>query len=87
MTCVNAGEAAHTLESEKEDIAMTGWRQWSAIVPGLACMVVGPSLAAAQQTDMQPQGPAATAAPESDDKPPNTGRVSLTLGADWVSAY
>ena len=30
---------------------------------------------------------AATGAPASEDKAPNTGRVSLGLGADWASAY
>jgi hypothetical protein len=74
------------LERE-EKVAMTGWRQWIAAVAGLALMVVmaAPSLVLAQQTEMQTQGPAATAAGEA--KAPNTGRVSLLLGADWASAY
>jgi len=63
---------------------MTGWQKWIAAVVGLALTggVVGPSLAAAQQTEMPPQGPAATAAPAEDSKGPNTGRVSLGLGLD-----
>src|ERR671923_982271 len=68
---------------------MTGWRKWIAAVAGLALTggVVGPSPAAAQQSDMQTQGPAATAAPVDDSKGPNAGRVSLGLGMDWASAY
>jgi hypothetical protein len=42
--------------------------------------------APAQQTEVQTQGPAATAAP-APEAAANTGRVSLTLGADWASAY
>jgi hypothetical protein len=68
---------------------MIGWRQWVAAVAGLALIggVVGPSLAWAQQTDMQTQGPAASTARGGEEKGPNTGRVSLGLGADWASAY
>jgi hypothetical protein len=36
---------------------------------------------------MRAQAPGATAALEGEDKAPNTGRVSLSLGADWASAY
>ena len=68
---------------------MTGWCKWVAAVAGLTLAGVGagPSLASAQQTEMRAQAPGATAAPEDEDKAPNTGRVSLSLGADWASAY
>jgi hypothetical protein len=68
---------------------MTDWRQWIAIVAGLALAggSVGPSLVSAQQADMRVQATGAPAAPESEAKAPNTGRVSLLLGADWASAY
>jgi hypothetical protein len=68
---------------------MTGWRKWIAAVAGLAIAggVAAPSLAFGQQTDMQTQGPAATEASAGEEKGPNTGRVSLNLGADWASAY
>jgi hypothetical protein len=68
---------------------MTGWRKWIAAVAGLAIAagVAAPSLALGQQTDMQTQGPAATEASAGEEKGPNTGRVSLNLGADWASAY
>jgi hypothetical protein len=68
---------------------MTGWRTWIAAVAGLILTggVAGPSLASAQQTDRQAQGLAATGVPAEEVKAPNTGRVSLGLGADWASAY
>ena len=68
---------------------MTGWQKWIAAVAGLALAggVVGPSLASAQQTHVQAQGSAATAEAAGEEKSPNTGRVSLGLGADWASAY
>jgi hypothetical protein len=50
-------------------------------------MVAGPSVTLAQETDLQPQGPAAVGAPAAEEMSPNTGRVSLSLGADWASAY
>jgi hypothetical protein len=58
--------------TDKEDIAMTGWRTWIAAVAGLALMgwVAGTPLAAAGE-----------------DASPNPGRLSLALGADWASAY
>ena len=45
-----------------------------------------PAQAPAQQTEVQTQGPAAAPA-VAEEKGPNTGRVSLLLGADWASAY
>jgi hypothetical protein len=51
---------------------MTGWRKWIAAVAGIA--LVG-----------WIAGPPLAAAGE--DESPNSGRVSLSLGADWVSAY
>ncbi len=45
-----------------------------------------PEPSPAQPTQVQTQGPAAPAAP-TPEAAPNTGRVSLSLGADWVSAY
>ena len=68
---------------------MTGWRKWVAAVAGLALAggVAAPSLAFGQQTDMQTQGPAAAEASAGEARGPNTGRVSLNLGADWASAY
>jgi len=33
------------------------------------------------------QGPAVGAAAATEEKGPNTGRVGLVLGADWLSAY
>jgi hypothetical protein len=51
---------------------MTGWRKWIAVVTGLA-LVGGVT------------GPSLALADE--EKGPNTGRVSLGLGADWASAY
>jgi hypothetical protein len=68
---------------------MTGWRTWIAAVAALVLTggIAGPSLASAQQTDREAQGPAATEGPADDIKAPNTGRVSLGLGADWASAY
>jgi hypothetical protein len=61
---------------------MTGWRTWIAAVVGLALAgeIVGPSLVSAQ-------GSAATAEAAGEEKGPNTGRVTLGLGADWASAY
>lgn len=51
---------------------MTGWRQWIAVVAGIALAgwVAGAPSAAAGA-----------------DERPNAGRVSLNLGADWASAY
>ena len=68
---------------------MTGWCKWMAAAAGLALTVGGadPSLAWAQQADMQAQVPGTAVAPEAEDKPPNSGRISLLLGADWASAY
>jgi hypothetical protein len=69
---------------------MTGCRRWMVAVVGLAIAgggMMAPPLASAQQTEIQTQGPAATEAPASEDKGPNTGRLSLNLGADWASAY
>ena len=48
---------------------------------------MGPSLASAQQPDRRAQAPMATEVPASEEKAPNTGRISLGLGADWASAY
>jgi hypothetical protein len=75
--------------TDKEKVAMTGWRKWIAVVTGLALtgVVAEPSLTAAQQTDMQTQGPAAVGASAGEEISPNSGRVSLSLGADWASAY
>jgi hypothetical protein len=68
---------------------MTGWRKWIAALAGFALVegVAGPSLASAQQTDMQTHGTAASAAVGGEEAAPNTGRLSLGLGADWASAY
>jgi hypothetical protein len=68
---------------------MTGWRTWIVVVVGVAIAggMAAPPLASAQQTDMQAQGPAYTEPSAAEDKGPNTGRVSLNLGADWLSAY
>ena len=44
----------------------------------------GPSLVSAQQDEMRAQASGASA---SEEKPPNTGRVSLGLSTDWASAY
>jgi hypothetical protein len=76
------------LERE-EKVGMIGWRQWIAAVAGLALLSVtaGSSPALAQQTDWRAQAAGATALSEAEDKAPNTGRVSLSLGADWASAY
>ncbi len=65
---------------------MTGWRNWIMVVAGLILtgVVAGPSLASAQETEMRAQAAGASA---SEEKPPNSGRVSLGLGADWASAY
>jgi hypothetical protein len=45
-----------------------------------------PTPSPAQPTQVQTEGPAAPGAP-APEAAPNTGRVSLTLGADWASAY
>jgi hypothetical protein len=45
-----------------------------------------PAPSPGQPTQVQTEGPAAPAAP-APEAAPNTGRVSLTLGADWASAY
>ena len=68
---------------------MIGWCKWMAAAAGFALAVGGaePSLAWAQQADMQAQVPGTAVAPEAEDKPPNSGRISLLLGADWASAY
>lgn len=68
---------------------MTGWRQWRAVVAGFALLsaMAGPLPVSAQQADMWAQAPGATALSEGEDMAPNTGRVSLSLGADWASAY
>jgi len=68
---------------------MIGWCKWIAAAAGFALTVGGASasLALAQQADMQAQVPGVAAAPEAENKPPNTGRISLLLGADWASAY
>ena len=68
---------------------MIGWRQWIAAVAGLALLGVtaGSSSAMAQQTDLRAQAAEATALSTGEDNAPNTGRVSLSLGADWASAY
>jgi hypothetical protein len=68
---------------------MTGWRQWIAVVAGLVLTggVLNPSRASAQPLERRAQAPAATEMPASAEKAPNTGRVSLGLGADWASAY
>jgi hypothetical protein len=86
-----AGELPNLEErlEREEKVAMTGWRQWIAAVAGLALLGVaaGPSPALAQQTDLRAQAPGATALAEGEGKAPNSGRVSLSLGADWASAY
>lgn len=74
---------------------MTGWRRGMAAVIGLALAgaVAGPPPAWAQQQpgalglQAQAPTPGATPAPAAEEKAPNTGRVSLSLGADWASAY
>jgi hypothetical protein len=68
---------------------MTGWRAWMVAVAGVAIAggMTAPPLASAQQTDLQTQGPTAQEALAGEDKEPNTGRLSLNLGADWASAY
>jgi hypothetical protein len=58
--------------THKEDGTMTGWLRLVAAVTGLALGGVA-------------AGPSLTLAGE--DEGPNTGRVSLGLGADWASAY
>jgi hypothetical protein len=62
----------HGQPLQEEDVAMTGWRKCIAAAAGLA--LVGWVAA--------PPLVAAGA-----DERPNTGRLSLTLGADWASAY
>jgi hypothetical protein len=60
--------------------------------PALAQQSSGPTPvqaqapAPAQPTQVQTEGPAAAPATGT-EAAPNTGRVSLTLGADWASAY
>ena len=68
---------------------MTGWRKWIAAVAGLVLTggVAGPSLASAQQTDGKRRDRRPRRCPQTTVKAPNTGRVSLGLGADWASAY
>lgn len=68
---------------------MTGWRTWIVVVVGLAITggMAAPPLASAQQTDAQTPGAATTEALAGEETGPNTGRLSLNLGADWVSAY
>src|SRR5262245_48225221 len=56
----------------KEVVRMTGWRKWIAMVAGLT-LAIGVT-----------GSPLASAGEEPS---PNTGRVALTLGADWASAY
>jgi hypothetical protein len=62
---------------------MEGWRKWITVVVGVAftAMATRPWLASAQQTEAQ------SLAATDEAKGPNTGRVSLGLGVDWVSAY
>jgi hypothetical protein len=50
---------------------MTGWRQWMVAVAGMAL------------AGWVAGAPLAAG----EDEPPNAGRVSLALGADWASAY
>src|SRR5262245_44197102 len=68
---------------------MIGWRKWIGVVVGLVLSegAAGPSLASAQPTDWPTQGPATAGQPTTEEKPPNTGRLSLGLGVDWASAY
>src|SRR5262245_26729800 len=68
---------------------MTGWRQWVPVVAGLLLSVdmATPSRLWAQPSERQAQAPAAPGDAASAEQPPNTGRVSLGLGADWASAY
>jgi hypothetical protein len=46
-----------------------------------------PALVSAQQIDRLAQASMAGETSATEEKPPNTGRVSLGLGADWASAY
>jgi hypothetical protein len=71
---------------------MTAWRRWIAVFAGLAltgavaipgAQAQTPAPSPAQLTQAQPEKPAEPAASPG----PNTGRVSLNLGADWYSAY
>jgi hypothetical protein len=71
---------------------MTVWRRSIAVVAGLAltgalaipgAQAQTPAPSPAQPAQAQPEKPAEPAAPPG----PNTGRVSLNLGADWASAY
>jgi hypothetical protein len=66
---------------------MTGWRKLLAAVAGLILTggVMGASLVSAQQIESRVQ--AATGVPVGEERAPNTGRVTLGLGADWASAY
>jgi hypothetical protein len=58
-------------------LALTG----AVAIPGAQAQTPAPS--PAQPAQAQPEKPAEPAAPPG----PNTGRVSLNLGADWYSAY
>lgn len=71
---------------------MTVWRRWMAAFAGLAltgavaipgAQAQTPAPSPAQPAQAQPEKPAEPVAPPG----PNTGRVSLNLGADWYSAY
>jgi hypothetical protein len=71
---------------------MTVWRRSIAVFAGLAltgalaipgAQAQTPAPSPAQPAQAQPEKPAEPAAPPG----PNTGRVSLSLGADWASAY
>lgn len=68
---------------------MIGWRQWIAVTAGmiLSMGMATPALVSAQQIDRLAQASMAGETSATEEKPPNTGRVSLGLGADWASAY
>jgi hypothetical protein len=67
---------------------MTGWRTWMVVVVGLAIAggMAAPPLVSAQ-ADPQTSGTTPTGVPAGEEAGPNSGRLSLSLGADWVSAY
>lgn len=70
-------------------LLMTGTSAWAETESTTAAPVsVAQAPAPSPAPPAPPGGPASAApAPPVDSKGPNTGRIGLTLGADWASAY
>ena len=64
-----------------------GWRVASASLALGVVLVAAPVFAQTTPAPTAPAAPASEAKPAEEAKGPNTGRVSISAGVDWTSAY